>query len=173
MILIGDTRLPTTFWRHVRLAGGCWRWTGPKIKRGYGHCDAGLGSRSPHRAAYLALVGPVGRGLELDHLCHTADAACTDGDACRHRLCVNPAHLEPVTHRVNSLRGRSPVAVNAAKTTCINGHRYDLVNTRYRVDGSRACRACGREKSRSQRAARARRSMTIPRSMTATRSTRR
>lgn len=45
-----------------------------------------------HRLSYELFVGPIPDGYELDHLC-------------RNRGCVNPAHLEAVTHRVNVLRG--------------------------------------------------------------------
>jgi HNH endonuclease len=79
---------------------------------------------------YRLLVGPVPEGLELDHLC-------------RNRACVNPAHLEPVSHRENVLRGASFAAINAVKTHCIHdGHPFDDVNTIVRPEGRRGCRAC-------------------------------
>lgn len=70
-------------------------------------------------------------GLELDHLC-------------RVRCCVNPGHLEPVSHQVNALRGVSPTALNAAKTMCPVGHPYSIENTRISAAGYRFCRECGR-----------------------------
>lgn len=41
---------------------------------------------------YELLVGPIPEGLTIDHLC-------------RNTMCVNPDHLEPVTHRENLMRG--------------------------------------------------------------------
>lgn len=72
---------------------GCWEWTGSKDLNGYGRLNGGAG-RSPvpaHRAVYEALVGPIPDGLEIDHICFNHG-------------CVNPAHLEPVTHSENMRR---------------------------------------------------------------------
>lgn len=44
-----------------------------------------------HRYFYQRFCGPIGPGLELDHLC-------------RNRACVNPTHMDPVTHTINMLR---------------------------------------------------------------------
>lgn len=57
--------------------------------------------RFAHRVTYEHYVGPVPEGLELDHLC-------------RVRNCVNPAHLEPVTHLLNVRRGarHSPASLS-------------------------------------------------------------
>lgn len=92
----------------------------------------GVGGRGvcAHRWAYEHFVGPVPPGLELDHLC-------------RNQLCVNPLHLEPVTKKVNVLRGMSPQAINARKTQCVHGHLFDAQNTIHRRVG-RQCRECKR-----------------------------
>ncbi|MGA5820817.1 HNH endonuclease signature motif containing protein [Kitasatospora sp. NPDC094028] len=72
--------------------GPCWVWTGcAHPKTGYG-VFGGKGTQIAHRIAYQYKVGPIPKGLHLDHLC-------------RRRLCVRPEHLEPVTPRENIRRG--------------------------------------------------------------------
>ena len=72
---------------------GCWVWqTG--LSNGYGSYSPGGKSKQAHIYVYELLVGPVPEGLELDHLCRVT-------------ACVNPDHLEPVTHLVNVHRGAS------------------------------------------------------------------
>src|ERR1700744_3041457 len=74
----------------------CWVWKW-HTQNGYGLMGGsrdGVGSRYAHRSMYEKHRGPVPKGLELDHLC-------------RVRACVNPEHLEPVTHFVNMRRGKS------------------------------------------------------------------
>jgi hypothetical protein len=85
------------FWRHVVRDPDteCWEWTAARKNGGYGSLAIGRGNVYAHRFAYEMLVGPIPTNLELDHLC-------------RNRGCANPAHLEPVTRRVNVLRGRAP-----------------------------------------------------------------
>src|SRR3990170_6143849 len=84
------------------------------------------GRRWPaHLLLYTTLIGPVAPGLEPDHLC-------------RNPACVNHAHLEPVTHQQNVLRGESPIAQEARAEACPQGHPYDQANT-YMWRGSRAC----------------------------------
>lgn len=108
---------------------GCWIWTGPLDTYGYG--QARMTGRTPiaHRVVYTDVVGAIPEGLELDHLC-------------RVRACVNPAHLEPVTHRVNVLRGKGIAAVAADTKSCPQGHPYDGRNLLVFSDGKRRCRAC-------------------------------
>jgi hypothetical protein len=55
---------------------------------------------------------------------------------------VNPAHLEPVTGRENTLRGINPAAVHARQTHCKRGHPFDEKNTRVSSRGNRICAAC-------------------------------
>ena len=85
-----------------------------------------------HHYAYQTLVGGIPSGLEPDHLC-------------RIRACVNPQHLELVTHRENVLRGDTPCLSRERqlqKTHCPQGHPYDLLNTFLNARGHRECREC-------------------------------
>jgi len=130
-----DGRVVERFWRSVRIADGpgCWCWTGKTSGSTARYGDFRIGTKSSdprvkaHRFSYELLVGPIPDGLELDHLC-------------RNKLCVNPDHLEPVTHAENRRRARLAV--------CRSG-RHDLtdpVNMRWDGDGNRrGCRLCHME----------------------------
>jgi hypothetical protein len=111
---------------------GCWLWTGAINKYGYGHFKLDSKTYRAHRIVYQYLIGEIPKGLEPDHLC-------------RVRSCVNPAHLELVTHKVNIQRGKKTRKIGAwqrSKTHCPQGHPYDEVNTYIRPDGKRGCRKC-------------------------------
>ena len=122
------------FWSQVEKTDGCWLWTGTLGRGGYGRWKRIY----VHRTSYEMLVGPIPEGLSLDHLC-------------RVRNCVNPDHLEPVTHRENVLRGTGPTSVNATKTHCVHGHPFDAVNTIIRSNGDRDCRECRNSDARARR----------------------
>ncbi len=84
----------------------CWPWLGTKITVGYGvFVRSRRDPQYAHRASYEMFVGPIPDGLTIDHTCHNRDPDCPGGK-CPHRLCVNPAHLEPVTSAENLRRGR-------------------------------------------------------------------
>lgn len=130
MLAFKDDRLPRRFWRKASVSTdtGCWIWNASQLPGGYGCFHNPGGSRVAHRAAYEALVGPVPNGFELDHLC-------------RERLCVNPEHLEPVTHAENMARG-----VQANATHCQRGHEFTDDNIYWQGRGRwRACRSCRKE----------------------------
>jgi hypothetical protein len=128
---MSDTcRLPDRFWEKVKITGGCWLWTA-RTRTGYGLFHWERKTVAAHRLAYEMLVAPIPEGLEIDHLC-------------RVRRCVNPAHLEPVTCRENTLRGHTVPAANIAKTHCPQGHPYDEENTYVAKRGDRHCRKCQR-----------------------------
>ncbi len=109
---------------------GCWEWTDSAGSRGYGALRVG-GKKGKmidaHRITYETFVGPVPGGLELDHLC-------------RNRKCINLDHLEPVTKRINGLRGHSVCAENARKTHCKFGHEF--VSTKEGDRSRRRCMVC-------------------------------
>jgi len=122
-----DERLPIRFWDKVQPEpmSGCWLWTAAHYPNGYGtiRIDGTPGRMvSAHRLAYEMLVGPISNGLEIDH-------------RCRQRCCVNPAHMEPVTHAENVRRQ------GAAISHCKRGHEFTPENTQ-RHHGRRQCRAC-------------------------------
>lgn len=120
---------------------GCWIWVGA-VSHGYGRVRVGQRVQQAHRVLYELLRGAVPGGCELDHLCVTP-------------ACVNPDHLDPVTHRENMLRGPTNRAGrNAVKTHCPSGHPYDQANTSLRPDGSRRCRECNRLRCAARDAAR-------------------
>jgi hypothetical protein len=80
--------------------------------------------KKAHRVFYELLVGPIPDGYQLDHTCHNRDDGCVGGPTCTHRACVNPAHLEPVTGKVNSLRGKSQMAEYARREICECGAEF-------------------------------------------------
>ena len=123
---------------------GCIYYTGYIGPRGYGQVSTRGEQEYAHRAMYRLMVGPIPTGMEINHSCHSLDATCSAGHSCLHRRCVNPGHLELVTHRDNMLRSRTAMAVNAAKTHCIHGHEFTPENTCVAASGSRSCRACNR-----------------------------
>lgn len=117
----------------------CWRWTGFIGSQGYGYHAGGGRFCSAHRRAYEHWVGPIPDGMEIDHRCHTDDPECFEGDLCPHRACVNPAHLELVTHEQNVQR-----AHRAAQEQCSRGHELSGENI-YQHRGKRYCRQCRTE----------------------------
>lgn len=66
----------------------CWVWQGYIAPNGYGKSRA---AKFAHVAQWEITNGPVPDGLELDHLCRVP-------------ACVNPSHLEAVTHAENMRR---------------------------------------------------------------------
>lgn len=122
------------FWSKVDRRGpdDCWLWAGGRVGKSSEYGSFGMGKTTirAHRYAYKLLVGEIPDTLVLDHLCRVP-------------LCVNPAHLEPVTNRVNIMRGNSPTALNKQKTHCKRGHELSGDNLIIkRGSGHRGCRTC-------------------------------
>lgn len=126
-------------------ASGCWLWTKRINANGYGqimvrhHGGAKQRSRSAHRVSYEEFVGPIPEGLELDHLC-------------RVRHCVNPSHLEPVTHQENLRRSPLHPAQSRPDGVCSNGHTIAEVGLHRAGEGQTTCAACSRDRTRRFRA---------------------
>lgn len=131
---IQDILLQLVICEPSTLETGCWEWSGCRNPDGYGMVSFNYKIRQVHRIVYEHFVGLIPAGLEPDHLC-------------RNRACSNYEHLEPVTHRVNVLRGEGLAARQIARTNCPQGHPYSEANTRL-YKGHRHCRECGREATR-------------------------
>jgi hypothetical protein len=114
--------------RYVVIDGDCWQWQGALTTRGYGmfwYCGKQI---CAHVAAYLLHKGDIPEGLEVDHLCGN-------------KACVNPDHLEAVTHQVNVARG----SLKRRRSHCWRGHPLEGDNVRiHRVQGTRYCVQCNR-----------------------------
>lgn len=126
--ILRDIPFEERFWGRTSPGeNGCIVWTGATTGQGrYGSCQWQGKPRLAHVVSYLAFVGEYDRSLELDHLCRTT-------------LCVNPLHLEPVTHIENMRR--------AAPTHCKWGHEFTPENTVLRPRGHRDCRICRAERN--------------------------
>lgn len=141
-----DARLPQPFWDRVSPCPmtGCWLWIGASQSTGYGCSYFQKKAVKAHRHSYSVLVGDIPPGLHIDHLCRVT-------------CCVNPAHLEAVTPRVNQLRGTGFSAQNAQKTECKRGHEFNAANAMLRTHNGfsgpieqRECRECKRERARAK-----------------------
>lgn len=128
----------TRFWRKVDATAGifeCWPWLAGLTTKGYGGFTLGDRRRVlAHRFAYELLIGAVPAGMELDH-------------TCRNRACVNPVHLEPVTHLENVRRGDAG-RYKRELTHCKHGHELSGGNLIVRPEGWRHCRTCRNEAAR-------------------------
>lgn len=132
---------------------GCWEWTGSLDGHGYGSLqvyDPVLKRwrlAKAHRVAYELHIGPIGEGLQIDHLC-------------RNRRCVNPVHLEAVTPGENIRRGvqarfgRPPKPRNmrltqrGPRSVCGRGHPMASPNLYTRPGGKPECWECKRIRHR-------------------------
>ncbi len=96
---------------------GCWLWAGSINGKGYGRTGSG---RMAHVVSVLLHGREIPEGYEVDH-------------KCRVRCCVNPDHLDVVTHIVNIQRKEPP------PSTCPSGHNRFVVR-----QGKRSCMECAR-----------------------------
>jgi hypothetical protein len=138
IIQITDLPLDCQIKIYQEPTSGCWIWMGSIGPHGYARKrhpkpnPTGNVYGNFHKRLYEITVGPVPDGLELDHVC-------------RVRSCVNPNHLEPVTHAENMRRGeRNQYSI---KTHCPAGHTYEGDNLKIVMKNgkpTRHCRTCNR-----------------------------
>ena len=119
---------PETIWGRVNKTDSCWIWTGAATRGGYGCFTLGNKPYLAHRWSYVQTHGEIPEGKEIDHMCGVT-------------RCMNPDHLEAVTHQENLMRGQTTCAAHAVKTECPSGHPYSGSNL-YLWKGIRQCRTC-------------------------------
>lgn len=124
------------FWAKVIKTPTCWIWSKTQNGAGYGQFTLAGKNLMAHRLAYMLCRGDIPSGLELDHLC-------------RNRACVNPWHLEAVTHRVNMQRAQ----MHVRRERCLNGHLFTAATVMYERSGARRCKICKNAKARARYAA--------------------
>ncbi len=129
--------LPQKIADKIDASGDCWEWDGFVRSDGYARGFHNGRRDYVHRLIWEILVGPIPKGLDIDHLC-------------RNRSCVNPDHLEPVTRGENLRRSHATIqAQETRRTHCPQGHAYSAANTYVSPGGSRRnCRTCKRERRR-------------------------
>ena len=72
----------------------CWIWCGRQSSNGYGRIYFRGKERAVHRVIFILRCEEIPTGMLLDHLC-------------RNRICCNPAHTDPATHRENTRWGEA------------------------------------------------------------------
>lgn len=125
----------------IVLDADCILWTYWLSDSGYGKVEHHGKPRRIHRLAFEMEIGPIEKGMVLDHLC-------------RRRNCFNPYHLQPVTNKTNCRRGDTGIK-QRIKTHCPQGHPYDHKNTRHGLDKRgwmyRHCKTCDRLRASARR----------------------
>jgi len=109
MITLGDK-----FWSKVDKTSSCWNWIG-KPAYGYGRFRAKFVHRLSYCHYYSIDLDSL-KGLEIHH-------------TCRNKACVNPKHLQVMTHEEHIKQPDSGSSIMAAKTHCPQGHEYTKENT--------------------------------------------
>lgn len=122
------------FMRHVTEVDGHWMWGSTKAGGGPSKRPTFQASTRKedgkvyaHRWIYEQVVGAIPDGYEVDHVCKVG-------------MCVNPDHLEAVTHAENLRRERMAI--------CKNGHTMTEENRRIEGGYSRGCKTCSRDRAR-------------------------
>jgi hypothetical protein len=112
----------------------CWIWSG-RTHYGYGRVNYKRKLWQAHRLFYTLFVGHIHQGHEIDHVCHN-------------RACVNPEHLEQVTHTENMIRASGFAGINASKKECVRGHPLRGDNVYSYTTKQRLCRECQKIRGR-------------------------
>jgi len=96
----------------------CWEWKGAK-SGGYGNFVINGKQMRAHRLSYQIFIGELRPKFQINHMCSN-------------RSCINPEHLEQITHAENGSREKAN-HYNARLTHCKRGHEFNETNTRYSI----------------------------------------
>ena len=105
---------------------GCWLWIGGLKPDGYARFNT---RKTGHQMSFEHWIGKVPEGKEIDHICNM-------------RCCVNPKHLQAITHKENIAKSGA-WEFNRKKTNCPKGHPYSGDNL-YVLGTNRQCKICRR-----------------------------
>ena len=118
--------------RILKDTSGCWLWTGPLSKWGYGEFTPHYSGGYAHRIAYETFVGSIPPGLNVLHKCDV-------------RRCINPDHLYLGDHHDNmrdmTTRGRQYAKLTASlvrelRTLSATGVPFTEMAAKYGVQPS-------------------------------------
>ena len=95
--------------------GDCLLWQGSTVKGGYGVFRPGGKSTLVHRSSYEVHIGPIPEGKQVHHTCFRTN-------------CIEPAHLELVTHQENCQARSGP---QKRSLTGVRGVSWNARNQRW------------------------------------------
>jgi hypothetical protein len=129
----------TRFNSRVQRGPDCYGWSGSRHSWGYGRFSLAGKSTTAHRAAWMLLVGPIPRGLQVLHHCDNPP-------------CTRIEHLFLGTGRDNAQDAKAKGRLRGqSQERCVHGHPFDEKNTYIRPNGRRDCRACVVDRARRYR----------------------
>lgn len=131
----------TAFWSSVDKTADCWNWNGTQVWT----------AKSANTKHIYGVFNIQRNGRRFNLKAHRVTKSLSTGDhpefdidhTCKNKLCVNPDHLDWVTHQENRRR--------AWRSHCKNGH--DISRPELRTKNGWRCRQCDVERNRARRAA--------------------
>lgn len=116
-------------WQWISKTDSCWLWTGALTPQGYGVISVNGKRKLAHRVVYELKVSKIPGGLSIDHKCEVKN-------------CVNPAHLQIVTHQQNMQLHHNR---RGSLLVCRNGHSREYTKLMYiktRKSPMKICTVC-------------------------------